>query len=76
MVKVVELTYYPVKGCAGVPASEAMVTAAGLAHDRAFMVVGEDGRFRTQRRDPRLALILPGTDGVHRTVRSRSKDGT
>ncbi|NUS12340.1 MAG: MOSC domain-containing protein, partial [Streptomyces sp.] len=64
MVEVVELTYYPVKGCAGIAASEAIVTPAGLAHDRSFMVVGEEGRFRTQRRDPRLALILPGIDAA------------
>jgi uncharacterized protein YcbX len=59
---VVELTYYPVKGCAGISASEAAVTPAGLTHDRAFMVVDEDGVYRTQRRHPRLALILPGID--------------
>ncbi|MFJ3669955.1 MOSC domain-containing protein [Streptomyces sp. NPDC090106] len=59
---VTELTYYPVKGCASVTASEAVVTPAGLAHDRAFMVVGEDGVFRTQRRDPLLALIRPAID--------------
>ncbi|MFI9828573.1 MOSC domain-containing protein [Streptomyces sp. NPDC051913] len=64
MVKVVELTYYPVKGCAGITASEAIVTPAGLVHDRSFMVVDEEGRFRTQRRDPRLALILPGIDAA------------
>ncbi|BFO16613.1 MOSC N-terminal beta barrel domain-containing protein [Streptomyces sp. KM77-8] len=36
-----------------------MLTPAGLAYDRAFMVVGEDGVGRTQRRDPRLALVRP-----------------
>ncbi|MEU6372917.1 MOSC N-terminal beta barrel domain-containing protein [Streptomyces sp. NPDC046909] len=72
MAKVVELLYYPVKGCAGISASEAMVTPAGLAHDRAFMVVDDEGVYRTQRRDPRLALILPGIDagGVRLTLRA------
>lgn len=70
MANVVELSYYPVKGCAGISASEAMVTPAGIVHDRAFMVVDEDGVFRTQRRHPRLALIRPGidTDGERLTL--------
>ncbi|MGW2380746.1 MOSC domain-containing protein [Streptomyces sp. NPDC001658] len=59
MAAVVELTYYPVKGCAGITVVEAEVGAAGLAHDRSFMVVSEDGVYRTQRRHPRLALIAP-----------------
>ncbi|MEW2134388.1 MOSC N-terminal beta barrel domain-containing protein [Streptomyces sp. NPDC005435] len=60
MATVTHLTYYPVKGCAGVPVAEARLTPAGLAHDRSFMVVSEEGVFRTQRRDPQLALIQPG----------------
>ncbi|WP_151483231.1 MOSC domain-containing protein [Streptomyces albicerus] len=72
MATVVELTYYPVKGCAGTSASEAMLTPAGLAHDRSFMVVSEEGVFRTQRRDPRLAVIRPDitTDGERLTLRA------
>jgi uncharacterized protein YcbX len=67
-----ELISYPVKGCAGVPLSETMLTDAGLAHDRSFMVVDDDGRFRSQRRDPRLALIRPGIDtgGERLTLRA------
>ncbi|MFD8671971.1 MOSC domain-containing protein [Streptomyces seoulensis] len=66
---VTELTYYPVKGCAGVPVDQARLTPAGLAHDRSFMVVSEEGVFRTQRRDPRLTLIRPGVthDGARLT---------
>ncbi|MFE2276907.1 MOSC domain-containing protein [Streptomyces sp. NPDC059454] len=65
MASVVELTYYPVKGCAGASVGEALLTPAGLAHDRTFMVVGEECVGRTQRRDPRLALVRPtvGDDG-------------
>lgn len=59
MAAVVELSYYPVKGCAGSRASEAVLTPAGLRHDRSFMVTSEAGVFRTQRRDPRLALVRP-----------------
>ncbi|MGW7002076.1 MOSC domain-containing protein [Streptomyces sp. NPDC054933] len=59
MAGVIELSFYPVKGCAGTSVKEAVLTRAGLAHDRSFMVISEDGVFRTQRRDPRLALIQP-----------------
>ncbi|MEV0638003.1 MOSC N-terminal beta barrel domain-containing protein [Streptomyces sp. NPDC050619] len=59
MTSVAELTYYPIKGCAGTSPSEAMLTPAGLAHDRSFMVVSREGVYRTQRKDPRLALIRP-----------------
>jgi len=68
--RVVELVTYPVKGCAGMQVRETALTAAGLAHDRSFMVVGEDGVHRTQRRDPRLATIRPvvGDDGALLTL--------
>ena len=57
--RIAELTYYPVKGCAGTAVQGAELTAAGLAHDRSFMVTSEDGVFRSQRRDPWLAVIRP-----------------
>lgn len=68
--RVIDLISYPVKGCAGVPVAATAVTEAGLAHDRSFMVIGPDGEARTQRRDPRLALVRPdvstgnATDGT------------
>ncbi|WNE94485.1 MOSC N-terminal beta barrel domain-containing protein [Streptomyces luomodiensis] len=70
MATVVELTCYPIKGCAGVPVTEVLLTEAGLPHDRAFMVVDEDGVCRTQRTDPRLAVIRPvvGPDGDRLTL--------
>ncbi|WP_328409478.1 MOSC N-terminal beta barrel domain-containing protein [Streptomyces violaceus] len=70
MARVVELSYYPVKGCAGISAREAPLTPAGLAHDRSFMVVSEEGVYRTQRRDPRLAVIRPAitADGERLTL--------
>ncbi|EWC64272.1 Flavodoxin reductases (ferredoxin-NADPH reductases) family 1 [Actinokineospora spheciospongiae] len=53
------LNTFPVKGCAPVPLTRARVGAAGLEHDRAWMVTDPDGTFRSQRRDPRLALVHP-----------------
>ncbi|MEU9517127.1 MOSC N-terminal beta barrel domain-containing protein [Streptomyces sp. NPDC048224] len=70
MGKVADLICYPVKGCAGTPMSDALLTPAGLAHDRSFMVIGEEGVFRTQRRHPRLSLIRPtvSIDGTRITL--------
>ncbi|MEU3270394.1 MOSC N-terminal beta barrel domain-containing protein [Saccharomonospora sp. NPDC006951] len=70
MARVAGLFSYPVKGCAPMVWADAMVTAAGLAHDRSFMVVGPDGVFRSQRRDPRLALVRPFVldDGARMTL--------
>jgi uncharacterized protein len=67
---VAELICYPVKSCAGVRLAGGVLTAAGLEHDRGFMVVGGDGTFRSQRRDPRLALVRPEIDGGRLTLRA------
>ncbi|MEU8873268.1 MOSC N-terminal beta barrel domain-containing protein [Streptomyces javensis] len=76
MATVAELTCYPIKGCAGVPLFEALLTEAGLEHDRSFMVIGEDGECRTQRRDPRLAVIRPAVDphGARLTLSAPGED--
>ncbi len=60
--RVSALVTYPVKGCAGLPLSTSKVTSSGLAHDRAFMVVDDSGTFRSQRKDPRMARIVPEID--------------
>ena len=72
MARIVELSYYPVKGCAGTSVFDAVLTTQGLAHDRSFMVIGEDGVFRNQRRIPRMALIRPAvsTGGDRLTLRA------
>ncbi|MFE7130092.1 MOSC domain-containing protein [Streptomyces sp. NPDC057638] len=76
MAYVTDLICYPVKGCAGTSTSDAHLTLAGLAHDRSFMVISEDGVYRTQRHHPRLALIRPAVsaDGTRLTL--DSADGT
>lgn len=53
------LNVYPVKSCRGIGLDEALVTEAGFLHDREWMFVRADGRFITQREEPRLALIAP-----------------
>jgi hypothetical protein len=74
---VVELNCYPIKGCAANQLSDAVVRPAGLPHDRTFMIVDADGVFRSQRRDPRLALIEPEVDpdGGRLTLRGPDIDG-
>ncbi|MEU5213787.1 MOSC N-terminal beta barrel domain-containing protein [Streptomyces sp. NPDC020742] len=76
MARVAALTCYPIKGCAGTPMEQARLTPAGIAHDRSFMVVSREGVFRTQRRDPRLALIRPAVspDGRRLTLRAPGAD--
>lgn len=64
-----ELVHYPVKGCAGHSTQSARMTERGLEHDREFMIVDEDGSFRSQRRDPVLALVTPSIDGAALTLR-------
>lgn len=56
---VAQITYYPVKGCAGVTVTEAEVTPTGLRDDRTYAVVDEKGEFRWQWGDPALAVITP-----------------
>lgn len=53
------LFVYPVKSCAGVEVTHALLTEAGLDLDRAWMVVDEKGEFVSQRELPRMALVRP-----------------
>lgn len=57
--RVARLFVYPIKSCAGLEVSEALLTETGLEFDRAWMVVDEAGMFVTQRELPRMALIRP-----------------
>jgi uncharacterized protein len=56
---IARLFVYPVKSCAGVEMSEAVLTETGLDLDRAWMVVDDKGEFVTQRELPRMALVRP-----------------
>jgi uncharacterized protein len=59
MATITALTIYPIKSCRGTSLPRAELTAAGLAHDREWMVVDAQGQFLTQRQHPRMALIRP-----------------
>jgi hypothetical protein len=57
------LSVYPVKSCRGFSRDAWELDRLGLRLDRAFMVVEGDGRFLTQREEPRLALVATEVRG-------------
>ena len=57
VITLVSIHSYPVKGCRGLDHASARLTPAGLEHDREWMFATQDGRFLTQRDEPRLACI-------------------
>jgi len=57
MIRITGLNVYPVKGCRGIAVDSARVAATGFEHDREWLITRPDGRFITQREEPRLALI-------------------
>lgn len=59
MSSLVAIHTYPVKACGASGHDERRVEARGLEGDRRWMVVGEAGRFLTQRELPRLGLVRP-----------------
>lgn len=57
--RIAQLWIYPVKSCAGIALTDAVLTDTGLDLDRAWAVVDEHGEFVSQRDFPRMALIEP-----------------
>src|SRR5690606_27680021 len=52
-----EIYIYPVKSLGGIRLSEAQVGIQGLAYDRRWMLVDEQGMFLTQRKHHEMALL-------------------
>ena len=61
--EIIDLFVYPVKSMRGIALQSATLEPEGLAGDRSYMVVRENGRFVTQRDEPRLALIRTDFEG-------------
>ncbi len=59
------LGLHPLKSARGLRAPTAEAGPTGLRHDRRWMIVDADGRFVSQREDPRLGRIVPAIDGGH-----------
>lgn len=70
MITLASIVTYPIKGASGIVLDEAEITDRGLAHDRRFMLVDEEGRFLSQRSDPRLALARVSFAGDALLVRA------
>ena len=64
------LFVYPVKSCAGIALTDALLEPEGLQWDRRWMVVDASGRFVTQREYPSMARIVTtlGADALHLRV--------
>ena len=58
-VSVASLHVYPIKSCAGIALTEALLIETGIEFDRAWMLVDAAGDFVTQRELPRMALVQP-----------------
>jgi len=68
--RIVSLHRYPIKSCQGIDVIGGDVMRGGFSLDRRFMVVDAAGRFRTQRKDPLLALAATSIEGGTLTVSS------
>ncbi len=55
--RVKSLHIYPVKSTQGIDLQTVEIRPRGLAGDRRFMLVGADGKFVTQRENPKLAQL-------------------
>lgn len=56
------LGLHPLKSARGVRIETAEAGPTGLRHDRRWMIVDADGRFVSQREDPRLGRIVPSIE--------------
>lgn len=55
--KVAEIWTYPIKSLKGISMTQSMALSNGLAYDRQWMLVDEDGKFVSQRTFPLMAKI-------------------
>lgn len=59
MAKLSAITIYPIKSCGGIALDQAGIGTLGLALDRHWMLVDDQGQFLTQRSRPAMACIVP-----------------
>lgn len=62
------LYVYPIKSAGGIALQEATLDDRGIEYDRRWMLVDESGRFMSQRRYPRMALISTRLTTEHLVV--------
>ena len=68
-----EIWIYPVKSLGGVSLDKARILGKGLAYDRRWMLIDENGIFMTQREYPDMALCKLSLERDHITVTFRKK---
>lgn len=71
MVTVSALYIYPIKSCGGIEVQAFRLDDLGPQFDRRFMVVDAEGKFITQRQEPRLSLVTPTLQPTTLTVRAQ-----
>jgi len=65
---------YPIKSCRGHSVTHAVVEPWGLAGDRRWMLVGDDGGVVTARQYPHLVLVVPEFEAGGLLVRAPDAD--
>lgn len=73
MLQLSEIWIYPVKSLGGIPLNHAKVTDRGLAYDRRWLLVDDDGLFLTQREFPELALFKTSINDSFLTITHQKK---
>jgi uncharacterized protein len=57
-----EIWIYPIKSCQGISVKSALIGRRGFVFDRIFMIIDKDGKFVSQRTEPKLALVAVKMD--------------
>ena len=57
MFKISELYVYPIKSLGGIPLQSATLSETGFEYDRHWMLIDPNGKFITQREEPKLVLF-------------------
>lgn len=69
-----EINVYPVKSLKGISLRSAVVESRGLRSDRRWMLTDEEGRFLTQREEPKMATFATEISGEGITVMAGDQD--
>ncbi len=73
--KLVSIHVYPVKSCGAFnPKKDWPISKSGLLYDRKWVVVNAAGAALTQKREPRLCLIIPEIDLERGLLHLRHRD--
>ncbi|MEM8612645.1 MAG: MOSC domain-containing protein [Cyanobacteria bacterium P01_H01_bin.105] len=76
LIKLSGLNTYPIKSAAGIGLSQSQVTYRGLQYDRRWMVCDLNGKFLTQRKLPKMALIQVAVGDTLRLTTASDSDSS